>query len=362
MKTALITGVTGQDGAYLAKLLLDKGYEVHGIKRRASSFNTQRDRPPLPRPARGGRPLLPAPRRPHRRLEPDPDHPADPARRDLQPGRAEPRGRLVRAAGVHRGRRRARHAPPARGDADPRPAGQDALLPGVHLGDVRPGAGHAAERDDAVPPALAVRRGEALRLLDHGELPRGLRACTPATASCSTTSRRCAARTSSPGRSPAAWPAIKLGLQDCVYLGNLDALRDWGHARDYVEMQWLMLQQDDARGLRDRHRRAVQRARVRHRRRRGARPGRALGGQRPGREGVRRRRPLHRAGGPALLPAGGGRARCSATRPRRARSSAGSRPPRSTTWSARWSRPTSPSPGARSWSCGTATSADRDDV
>ena len=41
-KTALITGVTGQDGAYLARMLLDKGYEVHGMKRRASSFNTQR--------------------------------------------------------------------------------------------------------------------------------------------------------------------------------------------------------------------------------------------------------------------------------------------------------------------------------
>ena len=42
MKTALITGITGQDGAYLAEFLLDKGYEVHGIKRRASSFNTDR--------------------------------------------------------------------------------------------------------------------------------------------------------------------------------------------------------------------------------------------------------------------------------------------------------------------------------
>ncbi len=56
---------------------------------------------------------------------------------------------------------------------------------------------------------------------------------------------------------------IELGLQDCLYLGNLDALRDWGHASDYVEMQWLMLQQDAARGLRHRHRRAAQRARVR---------------------------------------------------------------------------------------------------
>ncbi len=55
---------------------------------------------------------------------------------------------------------------------------------------------------------------------------------------------------------------IKLGLQDCLYLGNLDARRDWGHAKDYVEMQWLMLQQDAAGGLRHRHRRAVQRPRL----------------------------------------------------------------------------------------------------
>jgi GDPmannose 4,6-dehydratase len=68
-------------------------------------------------------------------------------------------------------------------------------------------------------------------------------ACMPATASCSTTKARCAAKPSSPARSPAL-ARIKLGLQDCLYLGNMDALRDWGHARDYVEMQWLMLQQD----------------------------------------------------------------------------------------------------------------------
>ena len=47
MKKALITGITGQDGSYLAELLLEKGYEVHGIKRRSSMFNTQRDRPYL---------------------------------------------------------------------------------------------------------------------------------------------------------------------------------------------------------------------------------------------------------------------------------------------------------------------------
>ncbi len=51
-RTALITGITGQDGSYLAELLLDKGYEVHGLIRRSSQFNTRADRPPLPGPAR----------------------------------------------------------------------------------------------------------------------------------------------------------------------------------------------------------------------------------------------------------------------------------------------------------------------
>ena len=56
---------------------------------------------------------------------------------------------------------------------------------------------------------------------------------------------------------------IKLGLQECLYLGNMNSLRDWGHAKDYVEMQWLMLQQDKAGRFRHRHRRAIQRARFR---------------------------------------------------------------------------------------------------
>ena len=55
MKKALITGITGQDGSYLAELLLKKGYEVHGIIRRSSSFNTGQDQPYLPGPARNGR-------------------------------------------------------------------------------------------------------------------------------------------------------------------------------------------------------------------------------------------------------------------------------------------------------------------
>ena len=57
---------------------------------------------------------------------------------------------------------------------------------------------------------------------------------------------------------------IAQGLEDCLYMGNIDALRDWGHAKDYVRMQWMMLQQDEPRGFRDRHRRAIFGAPVHH--------------------------------------------------------------------------------------------------
>ena len=94
-------------------------------------------------------------------------------------------------------------------------------------------------------------------------LPRGLRPASPATASSSTTSRRGAARRSSPARSRAAWPPSWPARQDKLYLGNLDARRDWGYAPEYVEAMWRMLQQAAAGRLRHRHRRDAHRARVR---------------------------------------------------------------------------------------------------
>ena len=57
---------------------------------------------------------------------------------------------------------------------------------------------------------------------------------------------------------------IAQGLEPCLYMGNIDALRDWGHAKDYVRMQWMMLQQDEARGFRHRHRGSVFGARIHH--------------------------------------------------------------------------------------------------
>ena len=106
-------------------------------------------------------------------------------------------------------------------------------------------AGVPADRDHAVPPAQPLRRRQGLRLLDHGQLPRGLRHVRLQRHPLQPRVARAAARPSSPARSPAAWPRIKAGLQDKLYLGNLDAKRDWGFAGDYVEAMWLMLQQDE---------------------------------------------------------------------------------------------------------------------
>ena len=86
---------------------------------------------------------------------------------------------------------------------------------------------------------------------------------------------------------------ISQGLEDCLYMGNLDALRDWGHARDYVEMQWLMLQQDDTGGLRDRHREGRTKWAASPHRHRAADAGLVARGR-------------HGRGGPGLLPPGRG--------------------------------------------------------
>ena len=137
MKRALITGITGQDGSYLAELLLAKGYEVHGVVRRSSSFNTERlDR------------IYQDPHVADYRLRlvyGDLDDASslnrtlrsDRARRDLQPGRAEPRARQLRRARVHGVDRRPRARCACSRRARVRPRQDGALLPGVVERDVR---------------------------------------------------------------------------------------------------------------------------------------------------------------------------------------------------------------------------------
>ena len=243
MKRALITGITGQDGSYLAELLLDKGYEVHGIVRRSSLVQHRPHRPPLPRPARAGRQLF--------------LHYGDLTRlgraRDACSTSCSPTRSTTSA-------RRATSASPSTSPSTPRrhrlgtlrlleairDAGVDAaLLPGVLVGDVRRRAA-AAERGDAVPPAQPVRRRQGRRATGstvnyreaYGMFAVQRHPLQPRVPAPRRDLRH-------PQDHPRASPRIKAGLQDKLYLGNLDAKRDWGYAPDYVEAMWRMLQQDE---------------------------------------------------------------------------------------------------------------------
>ena len=178
--------------------------------------------------------------------QPDPPRAGDPARRDLQSRRAEPCAGQLRDA---------RNTPPT-----PTRIGTLRLLEAIRILGLEKktrfyqastselyGKVQEVPQRETTPfyPRSPYGVGQALCLLDHGQLPRGLRHASPPTASCSIMRARSAARPSSPARSRAPSPRIQLGLQDKLYLGNLDAKRDWGHARDYVEGMWLMLQQDE---------------------------------------------------------------------------------------------------------------------
>ena len=174
-RVALITGVTGQDGAYLAEYLLGLGYTVHGIKRRSSSFNTARVDHLYEDPHHRQRAVSSALRRHDGFDQPDPAGAADQPDRDLQSRRPEPRPGQLREPGIHRQCRRDRRAAAAGSDPHSRHGERDAVLSGLDVGTVRPGAGGSAEGNHAVLSALALWRRQALRLLDHGELPRGLR-------------------------------------------------------------------------------------------------------------------------------------------------------------------------------------------
>ena len=171
-KRALITGITGQDGSYMAELLLAKGYEVHGLIRRASTFNTSRiDHlyvDPHSPDARlflhygdlsDGVPVGDIARR-HR------------PRRGVQPRRAVPCTGVFRRTRAHGRHDRDRDDPHARGG--PALGHRNALLPGLLLGALR-GDASTAERGHTVLPAFALRGRQVVQLLDHQELPGGIR-------------------------------------------------------------------------------------------------------------------------------------------------------------------------------------------
>ncbi|WP_162653350.1 GDP-mannose 4,6-dehydratase [Lentilitoribacter sp. Alg239-R112] len=243
VKRALITGITGQDGSYLAELLLEKGYEVHGIKRRASLFNTQRID----------------------HIYQDPH--SDDVRLKLHYGDLSDGSNLTRLL------------------AEIRPDEVYNLGAQSHVAVSFENPEYTADVD----AMGTLRILEAIRFLGLGEKTRFYQASTSELYGLVQETPQ---RETTPfhPRSPYAvaklyayWIAVNYreaygiyacngilfnhesprrgetfvtrkitrglanisqGLETCLYMGNIDALRDWGHAKDYVRMQWMMLQQE----------------------------------------------------------------------------------------------------------------------
>ncbi|MCG5548934.1 GDP-mannose 4,6-dehydratase [Halorhodospira halochloris] len=243
MKKALITGITGQDGSYLAEFLLSKGYEVHGIKRRASSFNTERV-----------------------------DHiyqdPHDPDQRFiLHYGDLTDTSNLTRilqevqpdevynlAAQSHVAV--SFEAPEYTADVDA--LGTLRLLEAIRLLGMEKrtrfyqastselyGLVQETPQNEATPfyprsPYAAAKLYAYWIVVNYREAY-GLYACNGILFNHESPRR---GETFVTRKITRGLAHIAQGLDERLYLGNLDALRDWGHARDYVRMQWLMLQQE----------------------------------------------------------------------------------------------------------------------
>ncbi len=248
LKKALITGITGQDGAYLAEFLLNKGYQVHGIKRRSSSFNTERidhlytdqhditdDTPHLTLhygDLSDSMSLV----RIIQQVQPDeiynlgaqshvavsfesPEYTADTvglgALRILE---------AIRISGLEK---KTRYYQASTSEL----YGEVQEIPQTETTPFDPRSPYAAAKLYAYWITVNYREAYNIYacngiLFNHESPIRGETFVTR--------------------KITRALARIKLGLQDCLYLGNIDAKRDWGHAKDYVEMQWLMLQQEKA--------------------------------------------------------------------------------------------------------------------
>ncbi len=245
MKTALITGITGQDGSYLAELLLNKGYEVHGIKRRASSFNTSRiDH------------LYQDPHATDRRLHLHYGDLADTSNlvRILEQVRPDE----VYNLGAQSHVAVSFEAPEYTADVDA--IGTLRLLEGIRFLGLSEtcrfyqastselyGLVQETPQKETTPfyprSPYAVAKLYAYWITVNYRESYGMYACNGILFNHESERRGETFVTRKITRSLAR---IAMGLEQCLYLGNLDALRDWGHARDYVEMQWLMLQQEEA--------------------------------------------------------------------------------------------------------------------
>ena len=244
-KVALITGVTGQDGAYLAEFLLKKGYVVHGIKRRASSFNTTRIDHLYQDPHVDGRNFI------------------------LHYGDMTDSSNLIRivqqvqpdeiynlAAQSHVAVSFEEPEYTANTDG----LGALRLLEAIRLLGLEKktrfyqastselyGLVQEVPQKETTPfyprSPYAVAKLYAYWITVNYREAYGLYACNGILFNHESPLR---GETFVTRKITRAMARIALGLQDCLHLGNMSALRDWGHARDYIEMQWLMLQQQQA--------------------------------------------------------------------------------------------------------------------
>jgi len=242
-KVALITGITGQDGSYLAEFLLEKGYEVHGIKRRASSFNTQRidhifqdphDKNPNLYLHYGDLTDSSNLTRILKEVEPDevynlaaqshvavsfeaPEYTADVVAMGTL--------RLLEAIRFLGLEKKTRFYQASTSEL----FGEVQKIPQTETTPFHPRSPYAVAKMYAYWITINYRESYGMYacngiLFNHESPRRGETFVT---------------RKITRGLAHMAQ-----GLEECLYMGNINALRDWGHAKDYVRMQWMMLQQD----------------------------------------------------------------------------------------------------------------------
>lgn len=244
LKKAIITGVTGQDGAYLAELLLNKGYEVHGVKRRTSLFNTDRIdhlyQDPHEQNLRfflhhGDMTDSSSLLRIIQEVQPDEiynlaaqSHVAVSFEEPEYTANSDALGtlRVLEAIRILGMEKKTRFYQASTSEL----YGKVQETPQRESTPFYPRSPYAAAKLYAYWITVNYREAYGMFacngiLFNHESPIRGETFVTR--------------------KITRALARIKLGLQDCLYLGNLDAKRDWGHAKDYVEMQWLMLQQDE---------------------------------------------------------------------------------------------------------------------
>jgi GDPmannose 4,6-dehydratase len=243
LKVALITGITGQDGAYLAEFLLDKGYEVHGIKRRTSLFNTDRidhlyqdphDKKPRFFLHHGDLTDSTSLIRIIQEVQPDEiynlaaqSHVAVSFEEPEYTANSDALGalRILEAIRILGLEKKTKYYQASTSEL----FGEVQETPQNENTPFHPRSPYAVAKLYAYWITINYREAYGIYacngiLFNHESPIRGETFVTR--------------------KITRALARITLGLQDTLFLGNIDAKRDWGHAKDYVEMQWLMLQQD----------------------------------------------------------------------------------------------------------------------